>query len=173
MLLFLDFDGVLHNDEVYLEPCNPMLTESERQFVTRGGRRVTGTNLFEHCDRLAAALEPFPNVSIVITSTWREHFDLDALKGFLPPALAEQVIGVTPQYFSRGGLLHRVREIDAFLRDNDLGWEPWIALDDQAYKFKGADHPFLLLLDCNEGLTAAAAVVFSQRLSEMLEGADV
>ena len=85
----LGYDGVLHSDEVFLRSCDPnTINESDRRFLTADHTLVTGTDLFGLADRLTAALDPFPNVMIVITSTWRDHFDLDALKGFLPPALA-------------------------------------------------------------------------------------
>lgn len=171
LLLMLDIDGVLHDGNVTLKRIKPpsvrWLKDHERRFLTHTGYLVRGQNLFEHADRLAAALEPFPEVRIVITSTWREHFDLDALKGFLPPTLAERVIGVTPQKFSRDGSVQRLREINAFLQDNDLADEPWIALDDHAYLF--GDAPNLLLLDGKEGFTDGAAKVLNQRLRKMHE----
>jgi hypothetical protein len=55
------------------------LKEHEKKYFTHTGYLVQGANLFEHCERLEAALAPFPFVRIVITSTWRIHFHFDDL----------------------------------------------------------------------------------------------
>jgi len=174
VILFLDFDGVLHGNDAGLElnvrdeASLQSLTDEQRRFITRDGRLIVGENLFGHADRLAVALEPYPDVRIVITSTWRIYFELEALQRFLPPALAGRVIGITPQVFSRDGVSQRVREIDAYFRKNDRGLEPWIALDDHDWPFisGGGVSPYLILLDGKEGFTDAAAVVLRQRLRE-------
>jgi hypothetical protein len=166
----------LHSNEVFLQPCNPdEVSVDERRFVTKYNQLVTGKNLFEHCDRLVAALEPFPNVQIVISSTWRAHFDLDALKAFLPTALAERVIGVTPGVFSRDGANHRLREIGAFSSKNqEYANTPWIALDDNIeYPDQLGEEwalKHLLLLDSKKGFTDADAVTLRQRLQNLAEG---
>jgi hypothetical protein len=173
MVLFLDFDGCLHNSKVVMKPCSQAdainLSAEERRFVTKNNYLVTGENLFEHCDRLAVALEPFPEVRIVISSTWRQHFSIDALKDFLPPALAERVIGVTPIFFSRDGTYQRMREIGSFLEEN--GYPQWIAIDDNEYPFKAhRDGCFLrnlILLERNTGFTESAAALLQQRLMEI------
>lgn len=174
MIIFLDFDGVLHGNDAGLElnvrdeASMQSLTDEQRRFITRDGRLIVGKNLFEHADRLAMALEPFPDVQIVITSTWRIHFEPESIKSFLPAALADRVIGITPQVFSRDGVSQRLREIDLYFGRNNLVLEPWIALDDQGWLFfcgEGvASH--LILLDGKKGFTDAAAVVLRQRLRE-------
>lgn len=177
MLLFLDFDGVLHHENVTLKRCHTTarryLKEDERRFLTREGKLVKGKNLFEHADRLAVALEPFPNVRLVISSTWREHFHPDPLLRFLPPALADRVIGHTPFCSPDNDDGARLIEVLAYLKGSGLALEPWIALDDQARLFWDADRNIpdnLFLLKGDEGFTDAAAVVLSQRLREKLEG---
>jgi hypothetical protein len=173
ILLFLDFDGCVHSNEVFMRPCSPadalnLSAEELHFFVTKYNLLVTGENLFEHCDRLAVTLEPFPEVKIVISSTWKQYFEIDALKCFLPPALAERVVGVTPQLFSRGGTGQRMREIGLCLEQ--YGYPQWIALDDSEYPFligDGRCRENLLLLDSKEGFTDAASVELSKRLREM------
>ena len=174
ILLFLDFDGCLHGAEIFLKPCSPAdavnSSVEERRFVTKNNHLVTGENLFEHCDRLAVALDPFPEVRIVITSTWRKHFNIDELKGFLPPSLAVRVIGVTPEMFTIAGdgVTVRSREINRYLDTNGLSGEPWIALDDTNYLFYGyGENPHLLLLDGKLGFTESAAALLHQRLMEI------
>lgn len=177
MILFLDFDGVLHGNDAGLElnvrdeVSLQSLTDEQRRFITRDGRLIVGENLFGHADRLAMALEPYPDVRIVITSTWRIHFELEALKSFLPASLADRVIGITPQVFSRDGVSQRLREIDLYFGKNNRVLEPWIVLDDQDWLFFCGEGvaPYLILLDGKKGFTDAAAVVLRQRLREVDE----
>ena len=167
MILFLDFDGVLHNENVNLKKFHPAkrryLSESDRRFLTLDGMIVKGKNLFEHADRLAATLEQFQDVRIVISSTWREHFRPEALLHFLPPALSDRVIGHTP-FCSQGGEDGtRLSEVLAYVIGNGHAGEPWVALDDQARLFLDDDlvcSDNLFLLNGTEGLTPDAAIAF-------------
>lgn len=49
MILFLDYDGVLHTDEAYHTKKGVVL-------------RCDGHNLFEHAQLLTDLLEPYPHV---------------------------------------------------------------------------------------------------------------
>jgi len=172
MILFLDFDGVLHHENVTVKRCPPSerryLKAHESRFLTRDGKLVKGKDLFEHADRLAAALAPFPNVRIVISSTWREHFRPEKLLQFLPAALADRVIGHTPLCDKFGGVGSRLSEVLAYLEGNGLAGEPWIALDDQAQLFwddteNPPDNLFIL-----KGGEAFAESVASAFIGELL-----
>lgn len=139
MILFLDFDGVLHHENVTLKPCHPAerrhLKPAESRFLTHDSKIAKGEKLFEHADRLAAILAPFPHVKIVISSSWREHFRPGKLLSFLPEALALRVIGQTPVCDKFGGVGSRLSEVLAYLEGSELAGHPWIALDDQAQLF--------------------------------------
>lgn len=167
MILFLDFDGVLHHENVTVKRCPPSarryLKAHESRFLTRDGKLVKGKNLFEHADRLAAALAPFPNVQIVISSTWREHFRPEKLLQFLPAALADRVIGHTPLCDKFGGVGSRLSEVLAYLEGNGLSGEPWIALDDQAQLFwDDTENPpdNLFILKGDEAFSESVASAF-------------
>lgn len=139
MILFLDFDGVLHIDEVFVVDCDQAaidsLTDREREFLTDTNKLVTGTNLFEHAERLAEVLQPFQNVQVVISSTWRLYFSQERLLKFLPRSLAERVIGQTPSIYTLdwGGWFQREREISEYLKEysKGKGSVSWIVLDDK------------------------------------------
>jgi hypothetical protein len=123
MILFLDFDGVLHPD-----PCHdPSI-------------------LFCHLPRLESILRDFPDVQVVISSTWRTGHTLDDLKSYFSPDIASRIIGVTPAWQDLPDLLDKIGhtyvrqvEIEGWLRASVHPWEKWIAIDDKAYWFK----PFL------------------------------
>lgn len=123
MILFLDFDGVLHPD-----PCHDT------------------SILFCHSPRLESVLRDFQDVPIVISSTWRTARTLDDLKAFFSPDIAPRIIGVTPAWRDLPDLLDTIGhtyvrqvEIEGWLRASGRPWEKWIAIDDKAYWFK----PFL------------------------------
>lgn len=121
MVVFLDFDGVLHP-----EPCY----EKDRLFCC--------------LPRFENALLDFPFVDIVISSTWRETRTLPELRALFSPSFAGRIIGVTPSWKDHQNLLERIgyqrqTEIEAWLRESGEPWRPWVAIDDKSYLFK----PFL------------------------------
>jgi HAD domain in Swiss Army Knife RNA repair proteins len=118
MILFLDFDGVLHPD-----PC----TDRAR--------------LFERAPPLAAALAPFASLSIVLSTSWRTHDGLDGLVARLPAALGARVIGVTPLFQDircepRWTPYRRQAECLHWLARNGRDDGEWIALDDRPSGFE-------------------------------------
>lgn len=135
MILFLDFDGVLHADPCYDEAM-----------------------LFCHLPRFEAILRDFPSAEIVISSTWRETRKVEQLRSFFSPDIASRIIGVTPSWrdashlFSIIGPYFRQVEIEAWMRASSRPWEDWVVIDDRSYWFR----PFLPnLVVCNSkiGLT--------------------
>lgn len=171
MLLFLDFDGVLHHENVTLKPCHPAerrhLKPAESRFLTHDSKLAKGKSLFEHADRLADMLVPFPHVKIVISSSWREHFRPDKLMSFLPEALASRVIGQTPVYDKYGGVGSRLLEVLAYLHGNGLADQPWIALDDQAQLFwDDTENPpdNLIITNACDGITESNVQELIERL---------
>lgn len=69
VLLYLDFDGVLH-------------------------RRMNET--FERMPLLEKILKQCPELHIVVSSSWRETMTLEGLKYLFPVAFRHRIIGVTP-----------------------------------------------------------------------------
>lgn len=121
MILFLDFDGVLHPD-----PCYDDRT------------------LFCCLPLLESVLRDFPNVQIVISSTWREKRNLNELRSLFSPDVSNRIIGVTPCWKDCPDVFEvvgyqRQAEIEAWLRSSGEPWRNWVAIDDKAFLFK----PFL------------------------------
>ena len=117
MLLFLDFDGVLHPE--YHEICVP------------------DDIAFCHLPRFEAVMRAYPSVRIVISSSWRTIFHLPQLRRYFSDDIARRIIGVTPVLADER--VHqpalREREILAWLSQNQLTDAPWIAVDDRAWQF--------------------------------------
>lgn len=142
MILFLDFDGVLHPENL-----------NSRQ------------SLLCHLPLLEVVLREFPQVEVVISSTWRlkwldPYLATTELRKHFSPDIAQRVVGVNPHYAHLDPnatpdslfAYPRHREIVAWLRANRPPGTTWVALDDRAYWFK----PFLgnlLETDPETGLT--------------------
>jgi hypothetical protein len=146
MLLFLDFDGVLHPDVV----SDPAL-------------------LFCKLPLLEGVLRKLPGIEVVISSTWRETRTLDELRMIFSPDIRETVIGATPHWsdvqdpFEHGSYV-RQSEVSGWLKQNNRAWEPWIALDDKPYLFKPF-LPNLVRCDPRTGLTQDVVEKLIQKLS--------
>ena len=133
MTLFLDFDGVLH-------PLSPTADQPE----------------FCYLPRLSAVPRDFPDVDVVISSSWRTEFDLDALRAFFPGDLRARIIGVTPWL---PGL--RSQEVSAWLAECRPG-ASWLALDDQRQQWRKTSR----LVWCEDGFRERDEDELRRRLDE-------
>lgn len=118
MILFLDFDGVLHPEHM--------------------GEPTPADEIFCHLPRFEAVMRDFPSVKIVIASMWRYDFSLDKLKAKFSPDIAARIIGMTrlrdrmeDTYLPA----RREKEILDWLADSEYETAPWLALDDAAWQF--------------------------------------
>lgn len=155
MILFLDFDGVLHPE--YRTSYQPVLTQ---------------------LPALEQVLREFPRVEVVVSSAWRLNWrdqstaTLELRKHFAPD-IAARVVGVTGNYVHldrkaapEGLYLYpRQWEIVTWLRAHRPPGTSWVAVDDRAYLFK----PFvenLLETDPTTGLTADDLQELRRRLKQ-------
>jgi hypothetical protein len=122
--LFLDFDGVLHP-------------------TTHGSLLFSNTHLLEH-------VFSKHQCSIVISSSWRFHYDLDEIKLRLPEVIRPLVIGVTGEAYI--GQYSRYHEIVGYLHNKDKHFAEWKALDDSWIEFP-EDCENLIRCNPNTGIT--------------------
>lgn len=116
MILFLDFDGVLHP-----------------QFE---GIPTPADQLFCHLPRFETVMRDFQKVQIVISSTWRYQFSLDQIRTRFSPDIAAQIIGTTPETDQDAYIPdRREQEILSWLAATGNQDAQWIALDDAAWQF--------------------------------------
>ena len=141
--LFVDFDGVLHPTVLarFDEPPEPLATV-----------------FFGWLPALVEVLRKYPDVAIVVHSTWRYTHDVDELK-LLLGALGPKVVGATP----RGP---RYESIQWWLQMNPSFADHRI-LDDDASEFPTPPPPELIL--CNPTTGVAASDVLAA-LRAWLEG---
>ncbi|WP_321891540.1 HAD domain-containing protein [Burkholderia cenocepacia] len=129
-LLMLDYDGVLHPESVYLlHRRGPALMDAP------------GHKLFEHCGLLEEVLVPYPDVKIVLSTSWVRRYrgSIRRVARRLTPGLQARVVGATyhsrmdPVEFaaaSRGmqiwsDVLRRKPEAWLALDDDWLHWPAW------------------------------------------------
>jgi hypothetical protein len=125
MILFLDFDGVLHP---FSRPNGPLA----------------------HLPHFERVLREFPDVDIVISSAWREVHSLEQLRAFFSEDIASRIVDVTPELDSMDHPFIREAEIRAWLRSAGREREAWVALDDIPSFFSPACRN-LLLVDTDVG----------------------
>jgi len=143
LILFLDFDGVLHPDP-------PSSTEP----------------LFCRALLLQEWLTQNPQVSVVISSTWRLTRTLEELRQYFP-AWGDRIVGVTPDIPHEE--FQRQHECETWMRVHSKPWVPWLALDDRAWNFR----PFekrLILTERKTGLTGEDQCRLSQALADVSLG---
>ncbi|WP_151638727.1 HAD domain-containing protein [Noviherbaspirillum aerium] len=120
-ILYLDFDGVLHHENVLTHPYRGI-------YIAAPGR-----TLFEWMSILEDLLAPHPDVAIVLSTSWVLGRSFDFAKSRLSPSLQKRVIGAT--------FNHRLIRKDEFsllsrglqIAEDVSRREPksWFALDDE------------------------------------------
>jgi hypothetical protein len=134
MLIFLGFDGVMH---------------------PAAGDRT----LFEHRDTFEALLREHAHVEVVITSSWREVFDIDTLRDeYFSRDIRARIVDVTP--LIPGAM--RWQEVRAYL-DEVRYAGPYVVIDDDASEFPAGWAP-LLLCEPQTGLDAGKLAELVARL---------
>ncbi|MGF6243500.1 hypothetical protein P3T42_005264 [Paraburkholderia sp. GAS38] len=144
MILYLNFDGVLHPDQVFYEKgYMPSLL-------------TPGHHALEHAGLLAGALEDFDEVAIVLNTWWTFYLGLDVCKDLLPATLAARVSDSTVQHIGTYETMPSRRE-EAEQHIARQRSRSWIILDHNHARYRRDLEPNLLLLDPSEGLGSQAA----------------
>lgn len=156
MILFLDFDGVLHPDAVYLERGRPVL-------------RADG-ELFMWAHHLVDALASAPHVRIVLSTSWARELRFNRARDYLPAELRPKVSGATWHSGMATDDEHRPLGRDTWWDSSTryqqirryvdrAGITDWIAVDDQPEGWAAADRDKLVATDSSLGLSAPSARV--------------
>ena len=145
VLLFLDFDGVLHPDAVYL--------------TRRGVELRADGALFMWSPHLVEALEQQQNVRIVLSTSWARKLGFQRARAALPAELQARVIGATwHSAMGRGwpdfiawDVQTRFEQIQAYLSRLEAP-ASWIAIDDDDRGWPHAERDHLIHTDPDVGL---------------------
>jgi hypothetical protein len=135
MVLFLDFDGVLH---------------PARAIMGLHGPELAGDgSLFMWAEPLAELLAEHPHVQIVLSTSWARHLPFEQVRDFLPVSLRRRVVGSTwhsiqtDPDFSRGLQFSywqdstRYQQVRRWVNVHRL--RRWIAIDDDARGWEEPD----------------------------------
>ncbi|MGQ3085332.1 MAG: HAD domain-containing protein [Hydrogenophaga sp.] len=159
LVLYLDFDGVLHHENTLWHP-------------KRGAYAgPPGYQLFEHADLLASILAPYPEVHIVLSTSWVRRYGCYGSAKRLPAELRERVIGST---------FHSQMDENAFsamprgqqVLEDVLRRKPrdWVALDDVDEGWPKELRGHVLITDERLGLTAPGIVDALRSRIERMHG---
>lgn len=84
VILYVDFDGVLHHENVIWHPTKgPVL------------HAPPSHRLFQHVDLLTEVIEPYPQLKIVLSTSWVLRHGYLRTANRLPLSLRNRVIGAT------------------------------------------------------------------------------
>lgn len=155
-VLYLDYDGVLHPESVYVYPkLGPVLLNAP------------GHRLFEHCALLEEVLVPYPDVCVVLSTSWmRRYKSLSHVVRRLTPTLRVRVVGAT--YHSRmdqtafASAPRGMQIWSDVLRRMPMGW---LALDDDYVHWPAWCREQLVRTD--EVLGISAPPVLKEKLATM------
>ncbi len=147
--LFVDYDGTLHAGHALLDTTTSEVTLD------------SGRPLLEYAPLLAEMLEPYPEVEIVLTTSWLQKLPFDQVLSYLPQELGRRVVGTTlgikPRlsYVLNGS--ERTYVITSYVYGKGL--KNWMAIDDSVYgtlhfgRTPGEFADRFVLLDSSRGIS--------------------
>lgn len=145
MILFRDFDGVLHPEAAYLYGKTLMLDADGA--------------LFMWANLLVDALADRPDVRIVLSTSWVRLLSFNRARDYLPPVLRARVIGGTWHSAAdrwEWEQMTQHQQIRRYVNRNRV--THWLALDDDNEKWGDADRDRLILCHPDAGLSDPAAL---------------
>lgn len=149
-ILFLDFDGVLHPDQVYMTAAGPEL-------------RTVG-ELFMWAPILEEELIPYPDLKIVLSTSWVRNLGFSRAKKRLSPGLQSRIVGSTWHSSMSKVWADQIWWDETSRHGQILRYAArakishWLALDDDADGWAVAELHKLVLLDGSKGLSCPTAV---------------
>jgi hypothetical protein len=146
--LFVDFDGTLHVGNAYIDDKEEISLD-------------TGRPLLEFAPLLVELLAPYPDVDIVLTTSWARRLPEKRVISYLPPELRSRVVGTTSRIKPRRSYVLDGTERTDVIRSYAYGkrLKHWLAIDDAVFgveKFErepGELTPHFLLLNPALGIS--------------------
>jgi hypothetical protein len=142
-ILVLDFDGVVHHENVLWHPRRGAYLHAPERYT-----------LFQHVPLLEELLTPYPQVKIVLSTSWVLRYRCAGAAKRLSPSLRARVIGATWHSQMPGdsfSYLSRGEQVSRDVKRRQPG--SWLALDDDPTGWPDWALPHLLLTDPYEGIS--------------------
>ena len=111
MILFIDFDGVLH----------PVQCDPSQQFI--------------HVARLEVVLRQHDGLMLALSTSWQDAHSIDSLRRHFSGDIAKRIVGGTFSADPDRKAKSRHQQIQMFLRASRRPQDQWTALDDTADGF--------------------------------------
>ena len=119
-VLYLDFDGVLHHQNVLWSASKGPYLEAP-----------AGHTLFEHAPLLAELLKPYPAIRIILSTSWAVKYGCYGAARRLPLELRTRVIGATfHSQMDRAGFESAYRGMQVWADVFRRRPSDWLAIDD-------------------------------------------
>ncbi len=144
-VLYLDYDGVLHSDEVYWYRKTGIVVKGDHQ-------------LFAASDILESILTPYPELQIVLSTSWVRVLTYYKAAKRLPPNLQNRLRGATWHSSTNStwwDSLTRYEQIANHARRHAV--TRWLAIDDDADGWFVAESHRLIQTNGSLGLFEEAA----------------
>jgi hypothetical protein len=155
-VLYLDFDGVLHPEEVY-----------QRRGSSPYVKHPPGHILFEYAELLTEILKPYPELTIVLSTSWARVFSFSRASKALPPALKHRCIGATWHREMDGYLFEATPRGHQVLDDVERRRPiAWLAIDDDSSGWGSALEKHVVVTDPVLGISEPTVM---RRLNATLE----
>jgi len=120
LVLYLDFDGVLHHENCLWHPRRGPFLKAPKGHI-----------LFQHADLLAQILSPYPQVKIVQRTSWVRSYGCHGAAKRLPLTLRERVIGGTfHSRMNENEFVAAPRSMQVWGDVSRRKPQDWMALDD-------------------------------------------
>lgn len=144
-LLYLDFDGVLH----------PELVLRSRKRGIHLAPGLEHHSLFENVHILVEELRPYPQVLIILSTSWVRVLGFTGAAGYLPMRLKERVVGATFHSAMRKDWFITLPRAQQVMRDVSTR-EPaaWVAIDDDVADWPEQASANFVASDPVQGLAA-------------------
>jgi hypothetical protein len=159
LVLYLDFDGVLHHENCLWHPRRGAYLSAPERYT-----------LFQHSLLLEQVLAPYPQVQIVLSTSWVRRYGYSGAVKRLPPSLQARVVGATfhSRHMHEEGFsyLHRGEQVHADVlrrRPRD-----WLALDDDGEGWPLQHASKFVQTHMYEGISdLAVQIEFKMKLKKM------
>jgi len=155
-LLYLDYDGVLHDAEVFQHPKRGIYIATP------------GHILFEWMSILEQILAPHPTVRIVLSTSWVRMKGFTYAKRQLSPNLQSKVIGATFHKRHMNSLSFAERPRGVQILGDVIRRRPtsWLAIDDE---YEGWPEAHIERLICTDGARGLSERAVQDELKQKLK----
>jgi len=121
-VIYLDVDGCLHGGGATKHRTPPTIRPE-----------LPGHTLFECAPILEGILEPYPDIGIVLSTSWVRVLGFERAKSYLIPSLQARVIGATyhKRYMSKADFEAMPRHAQILQDVARRRPREWIAIDDE------------------------------------------